>query len=903
MGWVKCHDLRLPVNPVMSWLSHPANRPRKVKGIHPCLLNANILATFSDAVADTVKVWDLRQIEGKQNHNKKGNVAFPKGFSVNPYLTNFDENNNNFMTSASIADISWSSTRADVLAVATTSSRSVMFFKCDLANGESSSPETSAPISLLATQDIVRCLSWQLPNRKEFNVSRPSVIDFFNVEREKNQTLVGNGSSTDSCWESIPIEVIAAVKAKQVEEISSRSATKRLLVLGKDVVSDSLVRESIPFSFCEHTAIIRSLSGMMTLDLTNTASIKDSEVPYKLLGYLNDIHSVMKDRCLAGYSFDASSNLDLFIEELDACYKIVDGSTAEQSFDQKSAEFYQLTASISELQRLWTWIDRLETSVNSTRLSLDNCGSLTLLLTNSTVTSDSIVDPTTGGVIFSSEVRSLVKRLSGWLNLAVTDFDGSYGDQNKSLKGQVGEETSVGSSDFEAENKDLLEILADDCCQSSGYERASVVSLWHGDIDLAVQLLHDALDNSSSCSENPDISECSVEPTTSLHYRLYDEDYLQTIALVASCIAGYSKSSDHVLSRYPNTLGWNVTGSAGYKGFGNPPYVKQSRDDRSSWKSMCLFTLNRLKKFRRPAASYLKAGCQFLLCNTEDEKDEDTLTLYKSVLEDEFITFEDKLGFAASYLNDYDFQKWMSEAMLRCKSDGLLDGLILTGLSSDGLQILQNYLDKTCDIQTVALITSRVLTSFSVSPSMEAESPFLIDLSQKWVYTYRELLNHWEMFTERAQLDIEISQKITKNKESRVQFPNRTSSSQLNLSMHGNNPIVAGNHSKMKISTNHLSGKVSQSVAMPVYEGIFPQRTKEGNDMFRFYYIKMKCGFCGFSLPCDDFPAKNMDALRTQKQILNYCPNCSKQLPRCYLCQLYLVSTINFELTLVLIVF
>jgi hypothetical protein len=483
--------------------------------------------------------------------------------------------------------------------------------------------------------------------------------------------------------------------------------------------------------------------------------------------------------------------------------------------------------------------------------------------------------------------------LSGWLTLTVTDFDGSYGDQNKSLKGQVGEEGSVGSSDLEGENKDLLEIFADDCCQSSGYERASIVSLWHGDIDLAVQLLHDALDNCSSFVENPDASECSIEPSSSLHYRLFDEDYLQSIALVASCIAGYSKPSDHVLSRYPNTLGWSVTGTTGYKGFTNTAYAKHSNDDRSSWKSMCLFTINRLKKFRRPAAAYLRAGCHFLLCNIEEEKDEDTLTLYKSVLDDDFISFEDRLGFASVYLNDHDFQRWMNEAVLRCKSDGSLDGLILTGLSADGLQILQKFLDKTCDIQTVALITGRVLTSFGVSPSMDSESPYVVDLSQKWVHTYRELLNHWEMFTERAQLDIEISQKITKNKESRVQFPNRTSSSQLNLSIHGNNPVIAGSHPKIKISTNHLSGKVSQSVAMPAYEGIFPQRANDLNELFRFYYVKMKCGFCGFSLPCDEFPAKNMDSLRTQKQILNYCPNCSKQLPRCYLCQLYLVSTVR----------
>jgi len=72
--------------------------------------------------------------------------------------------------------------------------------------------------------------------------------------------------------------------------------------------------------------------------------------------------------------------------------------------------------------------------------------------------------------------------------------------------------------------------------------------------------------------------------------------------------------------------------------------------------------------------------------------------------------------------------------------------LILTGIdnSGKGIQLLQNYLNRTGDIQTVACLMAQVSKRKINHPQLD-----------HWIYLYRNLLNQWQMWFERAKFDID----------------------------------------------------------------------------------------------------------------------------------------------------
>lgn len=72
----------------------------------------------------------------------------------------------------------------------------------------------------------------------------------------------------------------------------------------------------------------------------------------------------------------------------------------------------------------------------------------------------------------------------------------------------------------------------------------------------------------------------------------------------------------------------------------------------------------------------------------------------------------------------------------------------MTGINADGIRLLQTYLDMTGDIQTLALLAARLPSSYV------AKAPPL----EKWIQIYKDLLNQWQLFHERARFDVGRSQ-------------------------------------------------------------------------------------------------------------------------------------------------
>lgn len=81
---------------------------------------------------------------------------------------------------------------------------------------------------------------------------------------------------------------------------------------------------------------------------------------------------------------------------------------------------------------------------------------------------------------------------------------------------------------------------------------------------------------------------------------------------------------------------------------------------------------------------------------------------------------------------------------------GDIEALLITGLNPAGLDVIQAYIDATGDVQTAACLVSFVSPARWRSDRKSRGGP----RPERWVETYRELLDSWQLFHHRVQFDI-----------------------------------------------------------------------------------------------------------------------------------------------------
>lgn len=946
-GWLKIFDVRAGSSPCLTAHAHPFHKPRKVKGVRPNFFESSIVATFSDGQGDVVKVWDLRQVD-------KSKKTLSACYQINPHLANFPYTLNNSSKVGVVNDCSWSPIRTFSLAVSTSINPTISLFHCDMnkfdnsfeVNSNGHYATTNQPVNIVDAVDVVKSLSWCCASKLEpsrtfidFGLSHvqdvPAITEPFFLS--KSSTIDNQDQSLD--------------KGRSIFDFQfdTKHNNNRLLAATINGLFDTDFRENSPFSL-QGNIVLQSLSTSVVVR-NNVLKLSNEYSDMKIINYLEDTALVQKHRASAGYSMDASINLDVLIDELDMVFK----SLLRYNHDGRS----EVVKCIFDLYKVWQWIDRYEVSNNLSRVSLRDCGVAKLFEdtenSNSGTAlqgaSTAAIHAATGAIHHYSIRRKIIKELCGWVDIPIqyqssTSQLSSYGSE-KSLSDDEDEpgnfteddgvyfedddmdETNIsGGKKYQRnedelyfEQKELLNILIEECLHDS-FERAAVIALWHGELDLAVQILYNAIEEYSSRNKKidkplnqyeSDINEELDEPKSVWDVPV-TEEYMQLVTMVATCFAGYFVPFQ----------------------MGNPSYKQKPKAiDRISWKTMCHHIILQLQNNIRKSAAYLLAGCQFLLMNYESSQEEycsqlqhntqggkdqgylyinenerSTLGLYSSILGNRDISIEDQISFASIYLQDEDFKQWAKEKQLYCMNEGLLQGLLFTGLlTKDGFEVLQSYVDKTNDIQSVALLSSRLFYHISDLDSNSSskdsgqvqikdcnDMELLLQSCKNWLFYYRSLLNEWELFTERAYLDLEIHQRLQKKKD--------TAQSTIKTSVPNNN---SQNSRQQVLVKRPGGGSASGSVGVPllckpVFEDIFhslrvpvcsssSSKTIVNHPLY-FSYIKLKCSFCGMALPLDDISMKKMDQLRSQKNILNCCPHCSKPLPRCYICQLQLVSPI-----------
>lgn len=148
------------------------------------------------------------------------------------------------------------------------------------------------------------------------------------------------------------------------------------------------------------------------------------------------------------------------------------------------------------------------------------------------------------------------------------------------------------------------------------------------------------------------------------------------------------------------------------------------------WLSVCESLKSRIN------SPYLKCVLSFLFSKNEN---------YQEILEDSKISISDRIAFACRYLEQEKLYSFLNDLLIKVVKEGQLSGLLLTGIDSygPGVDLLQNYIDRTGDIQTASLLLSLI------PPNKKEKSNV-----QNIIQLYRNLLDRWQLWTERAKFDV-----------------------------------------------------------------------------------------------------------------------------------------------------
>ena len=154
-----------------------------------------------------------------------------------------------------------------------------------------------------------------------------------------------------------------------------------------------------------------------------------------------------------------------------------------------------------------------------------------------------------------------------------------------------------------------------------------------------------------------------------------------------------------------------------------------------------------------PTKSFdLREHCERLIVRLQDPYFRAMLTHltlgdWTEVLEEEALPFRERLAIAFQFLDDKALSSYLRRTVDRSCTRGDIEGLIVTGLTKPGMDILQSYVDFTGDVQTSAILSSYVCPSKFPDPRAE-----------RWLEAYRDLLDGFKLFHHRVGFDIDRGQ-------------------------------------------------------------------------------------------------------------------------------------------------
>lgn len=195
------------------------------------------------------------------------------------------------------------------------------------------------------------------------------------------------------------------------------------------------------------------------------------------------------------------------------------------------------------------------------------------------------------------------------------------------------------------------------------------------------------------------------------------------------------------------------------------------------WRQLAAFPRNRLSD------PYLRAMFAFITAENYN---------YDAVLNETGVSLDDRVAFASIFLPDNKLYEYIRSLTSKLVEEGNLEAILLTGNDTEGLRLLQRYLDNTNDIQSTALLAIRAFNSESAND---------------WIQSYRNLLDTWQLWNERALFDIMLSQHRSSEKHPQQVFVScNFCGKSISLHMQGLNrrqqfSRIGGTPNKLKMSS------------------------------------------------------------------------------------------------------
>lgn len=177
--------------------------------------------------------------------------------------------------------------------------------------------------------------------------------------------------------------------------------------------------------------------------------------------------------------------------------------------------------------------------------------------------------------------------------------------------------------------------------------------------------------------------------------------------------------------------------------------------------------------------SELKDHCERLIVRLQDAYFRAMITHlvlheWTEVLEEEVIPYRERLAMAFQFLDDASLTNYLRRTADHAVARGNIDAIMVTGLTKRGIDLLQNYVDKTGDVQTAAILASTVTPSKVFPPVKKLLSssrssvsttsslrPLMDSRVERWVETYQDLLDGFKLHHHRVSFDIERGKVIS----------------------------------------------------------------------------------------------------------------------------------------------
>lgn len=217
------------------------------------------------------------------------------------------------------------------------------------------------------------------------------------------------------------------------------------------------------------------------------------------------------------------------------------------------------------------------------------------------------------------------------------------------------------------------------------------------------------------------------------------EDDLRTRAASWAYFSGEEEQAIRLLMNSSSTsrgLGWRLTIDSKHRLCGTTlaGFLSQTRSTRAS--DSAFFDEHWRSLINRVDDPYIRA----VLARVGGDG-------WESVLEEEAIPIIDRIAIAVCNLSDDEFTSFLKNRLSRFKRNPSpsLASLAITGFSTSAIGIMQRWLERTGDVQTIALLSAY----FPISRLTHGERESV----KRWTESYRDLLDGWGMWGERVEFD------------------------------------------------------------------------------------------------------------------------------------------------------